>query len=737
MAKKDSIPDNQGGEVPFDKVAQGGRGARGRDGINVDTASIKSLRDEIKGLAKDLKDAANEATALSKGMGGVSGRGGLFGAMGSAVARSMASSLASIPRKEAAAGGAGGGGGLAGLAGGMGGRAGAVSAAVGIATDLTTRGLQYADRRIERGAEYALSADRMTTQLAQMYGMSPTQVRNQLRMPLTQNYLLGGGGAINELLGMQSATGLSAARQASTVEAFRTISGFSYGASDVTKMLSTMASPDVANRMFMFGGGGMYGIGGTQRSGMQVIQNAVRQAGLTNPEALKGALQPGSNTRQRLTAMGIPQDMQDMVIQYAMQNVQFQRKTDGTGMYDPSLEEHRRTMGIEGTLAVQHEKTTGERLKTEEKFYERQVGALATFERNLRTSAKTVQMFDQALSGAYSTIIGLRGHPGVSALKYGASQILGAIVPGGDATVDQWGVGGDPQGFEGKISPENEEKLSQLDARLAYPLRKMLLENPKLNIKDAKRSTEQQERSFKARYTPRPDLSKKTKTSDRIWNGVVWVHDNHNAPKDAPAMAPPGSSWHERGLAADVFGDDAWIMANAARFGLGHGGTGTGGKDDEPFHIQPADTMGKFPPGSEGSRSMDDGGSERTSVSKASAMVIPTSRVSMANMSTATSTATASFTNAGTIASSAAKEGVFKSVNSILAGIDKPYTPQGGDATVGSGQSVSGGGGMSITIAPTIHFNGTQDQMGDLRRLAKEVSSLLEHEVKLTMMRSS
>jgi hypothetical protein len=566
----------------------------------------------------------------------------------------------------------------------------------------------------------------MNTQLSAMYGMSPQQVSSQLRAPLTSHYLLGGGAAINDLLGMQASTGLNAANQASSVEAIRAISGFSYGSGDVTKMLSTMASPDVANRMFMMGGTGMYGIGGTQKGGMQVIQDLVRRAGLTNPEALKGALQPGSNTRQRLNSMGVPQDMQDMVIQYAMQNVQFQRKTGGEGMYDPSQEENRRTMGIEGTYAVQHEKTTGERLKAEEKFAARNEGAFATFERNLRTAAKTMEMFDSALSGLYSTMISLQGHPGTAVASYGVGQMANMI--GGDATpkTDKWGIGGDSG-----ISKANEAKLAQLEPRLAEPLRRMLQENKKLNIGDAKRSSEQQERSFRSRYSPRPDLKEKTKPADRIWNGVVWVHDNHNADKDAPAMAPPGTSWHEKGLAADVFGDDSWIIANAARFGLGHGGTGTGGADDEPFHIQPASTMGKVP--GESGTSSSSSGSVRTSVSRASVKTTGFKTSSQASYTAV---------NAGAIAAAASQAGATKSVSSIIAGIDKPYTPQGlgkssgGDATTAGPTSVSGGG-FHISISPTIHLNGTQDLTGDLRRIAKEVGSLLEHETKLALMRST
>ena len=626
--------------------------------------------------------------------------------------------------------------------------------------------------RIDRGADYSLQADRMSVQLQQMYGMSNAQVRNQLRTPLTEHYLLGGGTAINDLLGMQASTGLSAARQASTVEAFRTVSGFSLGTQDVTKMLTSMASPDVANRMFMMGGTGMYGVGGEQRTGMQTMQDIVRQTGLTNPEALKGALQQGSNTRQRLTAMGVPQDMQDMVIQYAMQNQTFQKKTSDKGMmYDPSVESDRRTMGIEGSYAVQHEKTTGERLKREEGFYGRQVDNFATFERNLRTVTKALAGLEDALSGIIGMGISAKGHPVTQVAQSGFGYTQGIFnamgnvaasavdlgIPGGDPTVE----GNSPavqyssktpsaSGSTTKLSDHNERKLATLDAKLAIPLRKMLQANPKLSIGDARRSSKVQEESFKMRYSPRPDLKEKTQSSDRWWNGVLWVHDNHAAPAGSPAMAAPGTSWHEKGLAADVRGDNDWLIANASKYGLGHGGTGTGQADDEPFHIQTADTMGKMPGGSgEGAPA------SKTSIGSATPSGSVRSAGAVRRVFTSTQSADSSSyvdTNAGQRATAVAKEGL-GGIGSIIGGTDKPSrvstdlstvgrgTTHGGDPTVGNSSRASssggGGGSMQITISPNIYLQGNAGNSSDLQKMAKEVASLLEREVRLTMMRSS
>jgi hypothetical protein len=613
----------------------------------------------------------------------------------------------------------------------------------------------YANQRIGQGAEYSLQADRMSVQLQQMYGMSNAQVRNQLRMPLTSHYLLGGGNAINELLQMQANTGLTAGKQASTVEALRTVSGFSYGAGDVTKMLSSMASPDVANRMFMMGGTGMYGVGGKERTGMQTIQDIVRRTGLTNPEALKGALQQGSNTRQRLTAMGVPQDMQDMVIQYAMQNSEYQKKTGGKGMYDPSMEENRRTMGIEGSYAVQHEKTTGERIKREERFYGRQVDNFADFERNLRTATKVLAAFEDKLSGIVGLKISTKGHPVTNSIMYGAQHgmnmsmagmnVLGAAgdlavtaasaAAGGDPidglqATPRYATGGDASTDDGaKLSANNEQKLATLDPRLAGPLRKMLSDMPAIQIGDARRSTAQQERSFKARYTRRPDLKEKTQDADRIWNGEVWVYDQHA--QEGPPMAPPGQSMHEVGLAADLSqSHNEWIRANAARYGLSHGGTTKGAKTDEPFHVQPAGVQGG-PSGNKGKKS-GAGASVKSSSTRLNSRSSPASRNSAPVQTVASP-------NAGAMAAQYAKE--MSASNAAILAVPKSsfgsaQLAMGGDP-VDNMTGASGVAGASIVVSPTIYLTGGQNMSGDMRRIAKEVGDLLENEVKLRLMRRS
>lgn len=768
MAVGNNTPEGQGSEPSLGGIGNASNAARGRSGINVDTSQIRSLETALDSLGRTIDRVKGKWNSMSSGMrvalgaSGIGGAGGIGGggsrtnvplanSPGSPASGASGSMGGAMRAMSGGAGGAGGGGGGGQVSNFFGSVAGMARQSVQPLVDLNA----YTNQRIGQGAEYSLQADRMSVQLQQMYGMSNAQVRNQLRMPLTGHYLLGGGTAINDLLGMQASTGLTAASQASTVEAIRTVSGFSYGSGDVTRMLSSMASPDVANRMFMMGGTGMYGIGGKERTGMQTIQDIVRRTGLTNPEALKGALQQGSNTRQRLTAMGVPQDMQDMVIQYAMQNSEFQKKSGGGGaMYDPSLEGNRRTMGIEGSYAVQHEKTTGERIKREERFYGRQVDNFADFERNLRTATKVLAAFEDALSGIVGLKISTKGHPITNSIMYGAqhgmamaSQGMNVLGAAGDiaATAATMGAGGDPidglqaspryatggdaSSDEGKkLSANNEAKLATLDPRLAGPLRKMLSDMPAIQIGDARRSTAQQERSFKARYTRRPDLKEKTKDADRIWNGEVWVYTQHA--QEGPPMAPPGQSLHEQGLAADLSqSHNEWIRANASRYGLSHGGTTKGAETDEPFHVQPAGVQART-------------GGSKTSAGSASGTVRASStrlnnRPSPAGSNSAP-VQTVSSPNAGAMAAQYAKE--MTSSNASILSVAKPSTglaqlAMGGDPVDTMTGSTSNTGGMSITVSPTIYLNGGQNMSGDMRRIAKEVGDLLENEVKLRLMR--
>ena len=748
---------NQGGEGQDAIDALSSRSRTSSQGrLQADTGAIDRLTSSFSRLREELRRLKTQATETMSALSAVSGaseigEGRIAGnavrtsvpPVGTTTRNATGQLFTSVSGYFSPTGGPGGpggpGGGGPGGPGGTGGTGGSGGSGYGRGVRTYISGAESASGRTARGAEYSLQADRMSVQLQQMYGMSNAQVRQQLRMPLTNYQLLGGGAAINELLNMQANTGLTALKQASTVEAFRTISGFSLGAGDVTNMLTTMASPDVANRMFMMGGTGMYGLGGKERTGMQSIQDIIRRTGLTNPEALKGALQPGSNTRQRLTAMGVPQDMQDMVIQYAMQNVQYQRKTgDKTKMYSPSEQDDRNIMDIDTSYAVQHEKTSGARVRREEEFYGKQVDNFADFEKNLRSATKMLASFESAMGGIIGLGISIKGHPATSFTKTVIGMLnpfdgdpvdsTGLAMPAQSAAPSLYATGGDAnEGKDTVLSANNEAKLAQLDPRLATPLRKMLAARPGMEISDARRSSAQQERSFRARYTRRPDLKEKTQDADRIWNGEVWVYTQHA--QKGPPMAPPGQSYHEQGLAADLSQkDNEWIRQNASRFGLVHGGTNKGEKTDEPFHVQPAG-VGRSRQGASASKVSSAG------VSKSSAPVSGSVRSASVARNTSSPTgesAMGSFADAGQRASAIAKAGLKAQFAPIIAGTD---TARGGDPVDYVSTSGPAGGG-SITIAPNIYLNGTQDINNDIKRIAREVGRLLEQEVSMVKARS-
>jgi hypothetical protein len=607
----------------------------------------------------------------------------------------------------------------------------------------------------------------MTAMYQQMYGASNAEIRNGVRKPLASHYMLGGSDAINQMMNLQATTGLSATKQASSVEAMRAITGFSLSTEGATKMIAGMSSPDVANRMFMMGGGGMYGIGGKENTAMGNIQGIVRRAGLTNPEALRGALQPGSNTRQRLTAMGVPEDMQDMVIQYAMENTQFQKKTNGKeGMYDPSQESDRKTMGIESNYITQHEKTTGEKIKREERFYGRQTDNFADFEKNLRSSTKMLAAFEDKLATVIGFKISTAGNPAVNFLKdtFGNKTGVGTglinafrniFSGGGDGNKPSSGPAANFTATKTTTSTPrdslpaiDERKLSSLKPQLAEPLRNMLLANNKLYIGQGFRSLQEQESEFRRRYEERPDLTEKTSSSDRIWNGTVWVKKKGSGYD----LAAPGESYHAEYLAADVMGDNEWIRANAASYGLDHGGTKSGGSGDEPFHVQPAGSMrtplDKYLKSIGATRVnpyKSVKGSGKGSVSSASAKGKNYVVAKGPNKKGGSLGGVA----AGRASAATAPE-VTSAFNRIE-GIDKPVSPTALSRNFGDGNtysqdtSVSGGGGGgggsygsgSIVISPNIYLQGGQDTNGDIRRIAKEVGRLLESEVKLVMMRQS
>jgi putative peptidoglycan binding protein/D-alanyl-D-alanine carboxypeptidase-like protein len=86
------------------------------------------------------------------------------------------------------------------------------------------------------------------------------------------------------------------------------------------------------------------------------------------------------------------------------------------------------------------------------------------------------------------------------------------------------------------------------------------------------RSEAQQRQMFLSRYVVDPH-------GPVQFEGQRW----RKAKATDATAAPPGRSMHEIGLAVDLAGDHAWVVANSSRFALKH----FAWVNDEPWHIQP------------------------------------------------------------------------------------------------------------------------------------------------------
>lgn len=470
-------------------------------------------------------------------------------------------------------GAGGGGGGAGGTAGDI---AKQVASAIGDAIN----------KRIGENSQYSLSANRIDMLYQQTTGMGGQEVRDRMRAPLSQ-YKLGTGG-INQVMALQASTGIDASKQGRSAEFIRVASGYGYSTEQANQMARGLADPNAANRMFMTMGTGLYKVGGEQRSTKEVIQATVQRLGLTTKSSVEGAMAPGSMTRERMRQSGLPEDMQDIALQYAKENLAFKKK-GGVGMYDSSSKAHRELVGVEDTYANQNAETERVKNARDESMYNKQADSYASMEKGLQSVTRTLQKFEEALSG----IIGLKikAKPYSGAIKAG-STILGGLLgaPFGPAGVmagasigtavgnflgDPTGEkdsGTGPKGDGGNIA-KSKGALDKVHPRLRTRLEAMMKENPKLYIGGGVRTTAQQKEMFMSRYQP---TNEKT---DVFWKGQYWKRVR------GAAAAPPGMSMHEIGLAADLAPSTEfdWIKENAARFGL----RSFFDVNNEPWHVQP------------------------------------------------------------------------------------------------------------------------------------------------------
>ena len=261
-------------------------------------------------------------------------------------------------------------------------------------------GWAYSGRRLEEEAPYTLTADRTGLLMRQMYGGTQLDYQSRWRQPLTKGLI--GSEGIETMMRLQTTMGINPASMLSGVEGIRVASGFGYSTEDATKMISAMAQPGSSNLMTLMLGQGLYGPGGRARDPMDVLRNTVQRMGLTEQGMVEGALQPGSMTRANLSRAGLPEDMQNMVIQYAQENLNYKSR-GGSGMYDPSSKRHRQLMGVEDSYAMEEQRTRMFEVQRSEKFYRRQVDNFAQLEKNTQGLIEKFTQLDEVLSRLIGT----------------------------------------------------------------------------------------------------------------------------------------------------------------------------------------------------------------------------------------------------------------------------------------------------------------------------------------------
>jgi hypothetical protein len=475
-----------------------------------------------------------------------------------------------------------------------------------VGMQLGSMGIKGIDNRVNNAYGQMLSYDKLSMLYQQTQGITQNQFAKNILQPMSQ-YKLGTGGA-SALLGLQASTGLSAQGNAAGIAGLRAATGFAYSTQDMAQMMRTMASPMVNNRMTMTLGTGMYGPGGSQRNMMQVMQQVVRGAGLTNERIVNSGMQIGSVTRARLSAYGIADEgMQDMILNYAKSNIQYQKK-GGTGMYDPNNPQAQKLMGIKKNFANEQEETQRVQEARDMQFYKRQNDNYAQLERNTQGLIKAFGALEDKLSGLIGARTSMRNNKNLAIGKtvlgglmvaggvaagiatFGGSSVLSAgLIAGGTGMIGSGmsGFSGDPMpvgkkdfsiGYGGKkmslSEASNAPSVSKLNPKFRERILKMIQDNPAVGIGQGYRDGASQRRMFLDRY------NKTDKKTDIFWEGSYWQKKDGVAP-----AAPPGFSMHEIGLAADLTGDLDWVQKNAGKYGL----KTFGGVNGEPWHVQPAE----------------------------------------------------------------------------------------------------------------------------------------------------
>lgn len=605
----------QGPEAEVGEQVIGGNNSRMRSevkaGLKIDTQQLSKLKQHLREARDITKEWRLEMEKLAKASQTVNMGGGGSGPGDGGGGNEVTKGFSNVPTPPPVSRG------LQGFA-----KAGGIAATIG---GFISPMVGQLDARIDRGMAYASSADRLNLLTQQMTGMSQMQAMQQ-RQGLTQ-YRLGAGG-INAATQFGLSTGQTITPgMARSIEAIRASTGFTKSTGDILNEQRQLMDPNVANRMFFMGGVNAYNIGGGMKDPLQMRQEIIQRMGLTNESVLKGALTPGSVTRARMADMGIGEEMQTEFLQYAHQQAAFREK-GGKGFYDPSKASHRQMMGIEGNLATQQEETQRISDAREEQFMIRQIDNMAALEKSNQRLIEMMGKLEDTMSGLIGTRISTRPYQksiggalkgiggalmtgaavatvgsggaltpvtaavaGIGGLMLGAGSLMGDPAnpdAAQDGLVTQAASRGHnssakdsetmvPYGYGGgKISLselKNKPDFNKLNPKFKERLLQMMRANPNVGIGGGTRDSSMQETMFKSRYR-RTD-----KETGIFWDGSYWEHVS------GAAAAPPGRSFHEIGLAADLVGDLDWMNAHAHEFGLKH----FAGVNNEPWHVQPAD----------------------------------------------------------------------------------------------------------------------------------------------------
>jgi hypothetical protein len=472
------------------------------------------------------------------------------------------------------------------------------------------------DNRLDRNIAYGSQHDRMNVYMQQLTGASRHEMQ-QRRMGLLENRV-----DPTQMLGFEARFGVSATPQmAQGIEGIRHLTGYSMSTGDVLGVQQAMMNPEVINRMMMTTGQTMFEVGGGERDLFDVLRSTAGSMNLLgqDEEFLKGARRTGSMTRTRMAYSGIPEEMQELALDYAQAQLSFE-KAGGVGEYDPRKEEHREILGdTENNLATQIEETDRRRAMREEKMFTNQMDAYVAMEKHQQAMVGFLENIDNVLSSAYGARARTRtfGRIAGAALKLGgaAAMLLGgpvgmsiggaAIGIGatiGDPDVDGTSSGpANPQHSTSSSSSANDsnitvpiygnktanlEQVKSMDSfKKMHPtmqdrLLRLMRENPRIGFGQGYRSYERQKSMFLERYV-RTDQK-----TDRFYDGSYW-----KKVRGADA-AVPGRSMHMAGLAADLIlnGQDNWLKQNAGRFGL----KDFSGVNSEPWHVQPVELPNGF-----------------------------------------------------------------------------------------------------------------------------------------------